>query len=268
MARAGLKPLPRFLGLVALVWVLAWLPLGLYLGDPDFVLTRFSRDTWARQLYQILFYSGLGVVFLETWWRHRPRRPSWGRARWFWVYFAGGLGASFLFRGVLVATGTVEWSWKQGSWWFWTQIAVGCLVVGLVEEAIFRGFLLPHLVERFGWFRGLLICSLVFAAVHLFRPGPLEFRFAYGFGLFLLGCLLAQIAWRQNSLWASAGFHSGLIGLNLCTHLDSFRPSFWSGLEAEPVSGLVSWLLTLGTLDLVRRVLPFPSSESGPRLES
>ena len=240
-----MNSLARFFTLVALVWVLAWLPIGLWVGDFDYVLRPVSRHSFERQVYQILLYLGLLLVFVDSWRRQRPKRPRWGKLAYLFFYFAQGLIATVILRGLLQHSGYATWStvpWKAG---FLFEVALSSLAVGLVEEAVFRGFLLPKLVERWGWSKGVWLSSLLFASVHLFRPGSITLKITYGIGLLLLGYLLANLAWRHNSLFASAGFHSGVIFLNIGTSLESFTPSVWSGWEREPVSGVLSWVMTL-----------------------
>lgn len=223
----------------------SWLPIGLWVGDFDYVLTTVSRNTFERQLYQWLLYSGMIAVAIDSWRRHRPSRPRWGAMKFFGLYFLQGLVASTLLRLVLIEAGWANWSLTDSSLIFLSQVLVGCFAVALVEEAIFRGFLLGHFVASLGWRKGAFLTSILFASVHLFRPGGMEFKLPYGLGLLALGYLLAFIAWRHDALWASAGFHAGVILLNLGLTLRDFRPGFWSGWNDEPVSGAVSVGMTL-----------------------
>lgn len=240
-----MSSLSRFFALLALVWVLAWLPIGLWVGDFDYVLQPVSRHSFERQLYQVFLYAGLLLVFLDSWRKQRPKRPRWGRPGYLLFYFAQGLIATLILRGLLQHTGYATWSPFPGSAGVCLEVLASSLAVALVEEAVFRGFLLPRLVERWGWNWGVWLSSLIFAAVHLFRPGSTTFKVTYGIGLLLLGYLLASLAWRHNALFASVGFHSGVIFLNIGTSLDNFTPSVWSGWEGEPVSGVLSWILTM-----------------------
>lgn len=244
----GVNPLSRFLGSAALAWILAWLPVGLWVGDLDFVLTPVSRGTWERQLYQVLLYSGLFFLFVDSWRRFKPKRPRWGSWRLFALFFVQGLLATFVLRGVLYQAGWATWSWVAPSALEMARIGLSCVVVALVEEAVFRGFLLGHLVEKWGWRKGAWTSCALFASVHLFRPGSPSFKLCYGLGLVLLAYLLSCLAWHYESILCSAGFHGGVILLNLATTMESFEPTIWSGWNSEPVSGLVSGLLTLAFL--------------------
>lgn len=220
------------------------MPIGLWAGDFDYVLTPVSRGTFARQLYQWLFYGGLLAVFVDSWRRHAPQRPSWGRWKQFLVYFAQGVVASVVLRVVLAQLGLAGWSRPEYGLLEILGILVGCVAVAVVEEAVFRGFILGHLVSKFGWNKGAMLTSGLFAVVHLFRPGDARFKLMYFLGLFLLGYLLAAIAWHHNSVLASAGFHGGAILLNLWLRLDAFQSSVLAGWNSEPLSGVVSIALT------------------------
>ncbi len=243
------RPLLRFLGLAAAVWVLAFLPVGLWSGDALFVLKTVSRETWQRQLYQGLLYGGLALLVLESWWRYRPKEPPWGRPALLLPFFALGFGQNVATVFVLVGLGSLA---PQPLSFSGVQLAIwlaSCLAVGLVEEALFRGFLLGRLAGALGFWRGALLASLLFAAVHLFRPGSALFKLRYGLGLFLLGLLLALVAWRLRALWASVGLHSGLILPNMAEPWSTLEGSWWAGIQAEPLSGALSWaVLAVGII--------------------
>jgi membrane protease YdiL (CAAX protease family) len=249
------NPLARFFSLIAIVWTASWLPLGLWVGDFDYVLTTVSRGTWERQFYQGLLYGGLFLVFLDTWRRHAPEKPKWGSGGLFGFYFVQGFIATVVLRTILFQAGLVEWNVPDWSLWRLLEVILSCLAVALIEEAIFRGFLLGTLVQRFGWAKGVVLTSFLFAVVHLFRPGTLAFKLSYGVGLLVLAYLLASIAWKHDSILASAGFHAGMIFLNLWTQVSEFKSSMWSGENSEPVSGLLSLVLTLLFLGVWKRLV-------------
>ena len=252
-----LKATLRFVLALLSVWLLAWIPIGIWIGDIDYVLTTVSRGSSERQLYQALLYLGLGVVFFLYWRQHKPNRPGWGTAKWFAVYFGQGLLASVVLRLILWKLGFCSWEVTGDSCLFGVQVLLSCLTVALVEEAVFRGFLLGHLVAKFGWSKGASLCSLLFASVHLFRPGSLTFKLMYGIGLFALAYLLSCLAWHHDSIFASAGFHGGVILLNLGLDLEFFQVSVWSGFAREPVSGLLSLVLTLSFVSFWSRWTQF-----------
>lgn len=241
----GRQPLLRFFLLLLGVWLLAWLPIGLLKGDPDYVLTTVSRGSTERQIYQGLLYSGLLLVFLDSWRRHAPSRPSCGSARDFLAYASLGLFSALGLRVVMVVLGGRPMPHLDLAAAILAKSVLSALVVALVEEAVFRGFLLGRLASVMPQRAAVAMSSAIFAAVHLFRPGSMVFRAGLGAGLFLLGLLLARIAWERQSIAASAGLHAGLILPNLLDPWPNLQACWWSGWQQEPVSGALSWTLTL-----------------------
>lgn len=236
--------LGRFLGALLVVWLLAWLPLGLLKGDPDFVLTAVSRGTPERQLYQGLLYGGLLLVFLDAWRRRPPSRPAWGLPGDFARYAVLGLLSALVLRAVLWGLGARDIPGPPDLSVQAVLLALAsAVVVAVAEEAVFRGFLLGRLAEKWGPTAGLWLSSGLFATVHLFRPGSLPFKAAYAVGLLLLAGLLGRIAWRRN-IAASAGFHGGVIWPNLLDPTVDLSQSWWAGWQGEPASGLLAWALT------------------------
>lgn len=250
------------------VWLVSWLPLGLWVGDFDYVLTRVSRGTWQRQLYQGLLYSGLLLVFLEFWRRHAPRIPRRGRLSEFLSYLLLGLFGAGVLKLALFFLGSRGAPELPGQAWSWVVAGLSAVGVALVEEAVFRGFFLGGLAQRWSLSRAVAISSALFASVHLFRPGSAEFKLGYGLGLFLLAVFLARIAWKR-SIAASAGFHAGVIFWNFIDSVP-IEPSWWAGWQNEASSGALAWLFTTllwvqwEYLTRVSRDAPEPDAASLP----
>jgi membrane protease YdiL (CAAX protease family) len=112
--------------------------------------------------------------------------------------------------------------------------ALTALVVGLIEEILFRGVLCGGLRRSMGWWPAILVSSAVYSAVHFFqRPPAPEFvtwlsgletvtqllrglvsneRLVQGFfTLFAAGILLALMFRRTGTLYFSMGLHSGWV---------------------------------------------------------
>lgn len=240
--RESSVPIGRFLLALAVVWLACWLPIGLYVGDFDYVLTRVSRGTWHRQLYQGLLYCGLLLVFLDFWRRHAPALPRRGRLGEFFSYLLLGLLGAGVLKLALFVLGSRGVPELPDQAWSWVVAGLSAVAVALVEEAVFRGFLLGGLAQRWGASSAVVASSVIFASVHLFRPGSVGFKLGYGLGLILLAAFLARIAWKR-SIAASAGFHAGVIFWNF---IDSVPivPSWWAGWQNEASSGALAWLFT------------------------
>jgi uncharacterized protein len=89
---------------------------------------------------------------------------------------------------------------KYASLW-----AIGFLLVGFVEEFLYRGYVQFTLTQAIGFWPAAVVWSLAFAGVHLTNPdenlvGALEiFLFA------ILACLTLR---RTGALWFAIGFHA------------------------------------------------------------
>jgi len=116
---------------------------------------------------------------------------------------------------------------------------VAAILVPLLEETVFRGFIQTELIERIGWLRGWILAAAIYMLAHLLKiPGDFDqqpvhpwsgvtalgaaflpltqgaFFLAHmgkGLNLFLLGLILGGIFLRAGSLWMNAGLHGGLV---------------------------------------------------------
>jgi membrane protease YdiL (CAAX protease family) len=89
-------------------------------------------------------------------------------------------------------------------WFFIT----GAVIAPFVEEIFFRGFLLQGFRMKYGGVTGILLSSFIFAAAHL---DPVAF-----IPTFVLGCVLAYMYHRSNSLWPGIIFHAAINSFSLC----------------------------------------------------
>ena len=74
--------------------------------------------------------------------------------------------------------------------WFFI---VGAIFAPLVEEIFFRGFLFQGFRARYGWVTAMLLSAGIFAVAHLDLVVLIP--------TFILGCLLAYVYHRSNSIW-------------------------------------------------------------------
>ena len=89
--------------------------------------------------------------------------------------------------------------------WFFI---VGAIFAPLVEEIFFRGFLFQGFRARYGWVPSMLLSSAIFAAAHLDLVVLIP--------TFILGCLLAYMYHRSNSLWPGIILHFLVNSFGLC----------------------------------------------------
>jgi membrane protease YdiL (CAAX protease family) len=166
---------------------------------------------------------------------------------------------------------------------FFTAL-VAALIVPLLEETVFRGFLQTELVGRFGLRWGWLLGAFIFALAHFLKiPTGLDhqpvylwsgvtaigvafktvhdqffsingidlFSLAKGFNIFLLGLILGATFLRCGTLWFNAGLHGGLVfALLLFTglaHPVKPPPSAWipGDILSSPLTSVVLILLSV-----------------------
>jgi len=79
-------------------------------------------------------------------------------------------------------------------------VVTSTIVAPIVEEIVFRGFVLRALRERFGRRGGIVLSALIFAVLH-FQPW-------YTVSLFFGGAALAIVAEWSDSIWPSVWMHA------------------------------------------------------------
>ena len=96
--------------------------------------------------------------------------------------------------------------------WFFL---VGAVLAPLVEEIFFRGFLFQGFRQKYDWIIAALLSSAIFAAAHLDLVALIP--------TFILGCLLAYVYHRSNSVWPGVILHVLVNAFGLCAALVSTR---------------------------------------------
>lgn len=81
------------------------------------------------------------------------------------------------------------------------------IIVPILEEMLFRGFLQTSLKGFLGRTKAIVVTSIIFAAFHYSAQQKFE-NIELLIVLFILSCYLGFIRERQQSLWASIGLHS------------------------------------------------------------
>ncbi|HMP77482.1 MAG TPA: CPBP family intramembrane metalloprotease [Kiritimatiellia bacterium] len=145
------------------------------------------------------------------------------------------------------------------------EILVGALLVGVLEEYLFRGFIFGVLRSRFSFATAALVSSLFFSGIHFLRPrlaAPPEpvtwlsgfdlfphmftlFRPAYDWDfaltLFLMGLTLCALLARHGHFYGIAGLHAGWVwALQTGSMLVSQEPrhhDFWFGWGNNAAQG-------------------------------
>jgi membrane protease YdiL (CAAX protease family) len=111
---------------------------------------------------------------------------------------------------------------------------LGAVIVGVGEEALFRGVLLRRFMADMGRITGILLSTTIYAVVHALRPGGSKEAYPMAgidrtvglfaplaepgvlpsiIGLFGLGLLLTAARLRGNSLWLPIGIHAAYVAV-------------------------------------------------------
>lgn len=255
---------------VMISWLLlSWLPLAL----PCYQLIPDSN------LVSIVTLVGLYVEFIAwlwIWGRWIDRKPQvwatygfwggWQFGREVWRGFLGAAGCLWLLFLGEGAMGWLQWHSPQTAQPFLQVLLEGSLVgvgIGLAEELFFRGWLLSELAREYPPRVGLMVTSLIFAALHFIKPLPdILATLPQLAGLLILGATLVWARWvTQGRLGFSIGLHAGLVGsyywLNVggLTRYTHQVPDWVTGINNNPLAGL-SGLSTLGLLAVLVRKIP------------
>ncbi len=153
-------------------------------------------------------------------------------------------------------------------------------IVPILEELLFRGFILGVLLRSFSRLGALILTSALFSIIHFLKAPELTtpnesvgwtsgfvsiahsfWQFAdpvllaAGFlTLFVIGCILADARLRTRSLWLAIGLHAGWIFANGTFSKAAHREVLalpWIGKDllvgiAPLTIALASWLLVIG----------------------
>ena len=138
-------------------------------------------------------------------------------------------------------------------WRVMVTFAPAAVLIGFIEEIVFRGFLLQHLLA-WSTRAAVALTSLAYAAVHVKTLGwslstGLELA-----GLALLCALLALSYLRTGQLYLAIGLHAALAyGVRVGKLFIDYPepPAAWLFGTSRVINGVVSWMVLLGISGLV-----------------
>lgn len=197
-------------------WTLAdtWLGLGILVvvlvglaAAAVIVGTRFLSSSVALVLSELILIVPIIVIFA---WKGYDWKYL-GFIRFKWSTLALGCGVMIIAYSIVIVHNLilaamhiptqgdtiVELISKLGS--PVTFFFVGGILAPLVEETFFRGFLFAGFRQRYGWIKAMLLSSALFSLSHL-EPAAL-------IPTFILGCVLAYVYHRSNSVWPGMILH-------------------------------------------------------------
>jgi membrane protease YdiL (CAAX protease family) len=198
---------------------------------------------FAQTLRRLLLVGTVAALLIALRpWRDVPR-DLWGlrgpASRPSLVVAGAGLAVAMLLAIVLLQAALGRIDWDEGRGWrkFWQRLPatlLGAVLIGVLEELFFRGWLLSRLRLRLRLGPAILVAAVLFALPHAFRgtaapadlpatlEGAGEALAAWGrnlldvadfgprfVGLVLLAVLLSAALLRSGSLWLPIGIHAG-----------------------------------------------------------
>jgi len=250
-------------------------PLAIPLYRYEYAATQGETIIWSPVCIVALFIMGWpfwakGVHRLERPWESvgiaRPLR--WAR-RWLIAFGGGAAGVAGLYL-IQLALGWGVWG-AQVNGSILRHLLEGLLVaigVGVVEELVFRGWLLLELERDYSRSVALWVNAILFAIAHYLRPiAAILATWPQFFGLLLLGLTLVwarRIPLRnrrsrvtRTTLAYAAGLHGGLVWAYYQVDVNDWVvpsgqvPDWVTGVGGNPLAGL----LGLGLLGAIATVV-------------
>jgi uncharacterized protein len=262
-------PAPARIISFLLIIVVSWSPFALLIYS-YFRLTSNVNSPEIVNLLNIFVMGGLGLpfLFLLPWWGKTIHQQTkvfhhlgWGADRQSWYKFGQGwcIGVSSLML-LLLVQGWLGWLTWQPAAVSWPGLIGGGLLsslgVGIIEELVFRGWILDELDRDYSQPMTLWVNSVIFAASHFGNPAHLILGWPRFLGLIVLGLLLVVAKRSQgNRLGISIGLHAGLIGVIYLKDVGQIIkftnriPEWVTGVGGTPVagvSGVLALLVLLG----------------------
>ncbi|UBF29137.1 CPBP family intramembrane metalloprotease [Kovacikia minuta CCNUW1] len=243
-----------------LAWIIIWLPIAIPLAialqwHPPKPLQTEQKLPLVLSLYVLAPLVLWGAAQIDNL-PFSDYGITWESS--FLVSLAIGLGLGL--GGLVFLFGIESWlDWLDWQWENWRQIIrflLPLLVVGLlvsiIEELVFRGFLLNQLQQAFHPWIAALSSSLIFALLHLVWEGKEALPQLPG--LWLMGMVLVVARWVDGgSLGLAIGLHAGWIwgmaSLDSAQliHYKPHSPDWMIGRSGKPLAGGMSLLMLLAT---------------------
>lgn len=206
------KPVDNWIGIIMLVLI-------------DVALLYFALKGYGTQLAQsatlilVQLVYLIPVILIFAYRRINFRSIGFGKFEWSALGLGCGLVIAsyiiiFVHNSILVLLG-IETQGDEilglfnafdSPIWF---IFVGSVLAPIVEEVYFRGFLFQGFRQRYGWVTAALLSSVIFAAAHL--------NLVVLIPTFLLGCVLAYMYHRTNSVWPGIILHFLVNAFGFCS---------------------------------------------------
>ncbi len=158
---------------------------------------------------------------------------------------------------------------------------IGCLI-GVIEEILFRGFVLQSFLESMSLPVAVCACSLIYSMLHFFKADvfvstgfqpfvgfvtiaqffkPIFFEFLKNLpatiGLFLVGVVLSYAFIKTKSLYLSIGLHTGMVFMMKADGMFLVRVREklgWLFGDSKLVTGVLVWFFLILILFVINRI--------------
>ncbi len=158
---------------------------------------------------------------------------------------------------------------------------IGCLI-GIIEEILFRGFVLQSFLESMSLLVAVCACSLIYSMLHFFKADvfvstgfqpfvgfvtiaqffkPIFFEFFKNIpaiiGLFLVGVVLSYAFIKTKSLYLSIGLHTGMVFMMKVDGMFLVRVREklgWLFGDSKLVTGVLVWFFLILILFVIKRI--------------
>jgi membrane protease YdiL (CAAX protease family) len=252
------------------------------------VTALVGRPFTFSRVYNRVFEVLLVVALVGLWRRLELGRPAdiglarRGWARELWIGLGVGLAGIAVALGLCAVAGALVPDLRYPPLKTLRKALLGAGAAGLIgigEEALFRGVLLRRLGRDFGTAVGAIATTAIYAAVHALGHakwrGPVDAWSGVAhtvalfaplasagpelIGLALLGALLAAVRLRSGSLWTAIGIHAAWVAafrIGRLFFVIRLRPAWLVGSGWPPlVGGMAAWmgLAVMAVLILRRR---------------
>jgi len=238
-------------GLFFISWLIFWMPIAFYLGNK--LQWQFPKPLKVEQKIPLvisLYLIAPIILLIIT----QFKNESWLNYGLEWdldLVISLSLGFLIGIIGILI-TFYLQFLLKWINWhpenlskikeFVLPVFALG-LGISLIEEIIFRGFLIYQFNENFSLINTAIISSIIFAILHLIWD--YETAFPQLPGLFLMGLILVLAKYLDhNSIGLAWGLHTGWIWILTC--IDSAKiisynkniSPYLIGFYQQPLAGL------------------------------
>lgn len=238
-------------GLFFLIWLIFWSPMAFYLGKK--LQWHFPTPLKVEQKIPLVISLYLIAPFI-LWGITQFKEESWLNygLQWnlnlfsslFFGFLIGIIGIIITFSLQILGQ-WIEWHPENLSKIkeFILPVFILGLSISLIEEIIFRGFLIYQFSQSFSLVYTAIFSSLIFALLHLIWDYKTAFPQLPG--LFLMGLVLVLARFVDNNIIGLAwGLHTGWIWILTCidsAKIISYNPKispYLIGFDHQPLAGL------------------------------